>query len=477
MFCTRSATMRKLLLGVAVVTAVSAGTAVSVAPAANAGLKGNCHWMNDIDTCVMDILYPAGGAHGVYLQQVGGPVLADSNGGFEYEPASSIKPLIALYALTQVEDGAAQLSEPVPEISESGGPDDCPPSTFTGTEPLGTALRQMLQVSDNNRTDELMRFFGVSNLNNFATSLGLTGTHFQTSSSAPGFNVIGCLAYNLNPLPSTVDGNTMTLSDAAKVWTDIADLPAPYPAEFYELAAGRDMYNSQGYDFTGIWPAMMTVARQEAPAGLPAAEVQSYIDHMTVSVKGGGYGETDCTGSCSQASWLVFAGNAVIPSCTGHLVSETYYNWGYFINDAVQAGSSGNPVANQVFGEADAQLLAAPIAQGLASWASCAPHVTASLRLYSLPLSGPATVPLTRLLALLSDTDQTDIPADLYGTINWGDGSPVSDLAMDRGGHGTFFLQGWHQYPQSGTYQLTINVTDIASGKTATLTEPYTVTG
>jgi hypothetical protein len=135
--------MRRPLLGLAVITAVSASLTLSVAPVSNASPDTNFSSMSDIAHCVMGTLAPAGGTHGVYLQRTGGPVLATSHGGFEYEPASSIKPLIALYALTKVKDGAARLSEQVPKINESGGPEDCPPSTFSGTEPLGTALQQI----------------------------------------------------------------------------------------------------------------------------------------------------------------------------------------------------------------------------------------------------------------------------------------------------------------------------------------------
>ena len=462
------------LLGAAVIAALSPALTLSMSPASSAGPITNCSSMSDITSCVMGILAPAGGTHGVYLQQTNGPVLASANASFAYEPASSIKPLIALYALTQVADGNVLLSQQIPMISGAGGADDCPPATFSGYEPLGTALQQMLQVSDNNRTDELMRYFGVTNLNNFAASLGLTGTKFQTSTAAPGFNVIGCLAYGNYPLPATFDGNTMTLADAARMWTDIASLPGPYAAEFYELAAGRDMFNSQGYDFTGIWPAMVTIAQQEAPAGMPAAEVQSFIDHMTMAAKGGSYhavNEPECTESCEQANWFAFTGNAVIPSCTGHLVKETHYNWGYFINDAVEADTSTS-VAGQAIDNANAQLLAAPIAQGLASWASCAPHIPATIAFVPVgPIAHIPAVGLDQILGIMRDRDRTDIAADLYGTINWGDGSPVSDVTI-WGGHGFFLMFGWHQYyGPPATYQVTITVNDVASGQQATVTQ------
>ena len=284
--------------------------------------------------------------HGVYLQRMRGRVLAAENAKYAYEPASSIKPVIALYAITQLEKGRLRLSDKVRRIDESGGPDECPPTNFTGTEPLGTALQQMMEVSDNNRTDELMQYFGVAHLNAFAASLGMGHTMFHTSPDPPGFNVIGCLSYGYDPLPKSVDGNTMTLEDASKLWSAVAALPAPYADAFYELSAGRDMYNSQDYDFTGVWPAVTGIAFGEAPASLSATQTQEFIDHMTVSVKGGNYWVIDCPGtasSCKEATWWVFAGSARIPGCSGSTMTHTPYTWGYFVSDAVQAGSSSNP--------------------------------------------------------------------------------------------------------------------------------------
>ena len=78
----------------------------------------------------MGILSPAGGTQGVFLQRIGGSVLASSNASFQYEPASSIKALIALYALTQVKHKAVQLTTDIPMVSTANGPDDCPSGTI-----------------------------------------------------------------------------------------------------------------------------------------------------------------------------------------------------------------------------------------------------------------------------------------------------------------------------------------------------------
>jgi hypothetical protein len=131
-------------------------------------------------------------------------------------------------------------------------------------------------------------------------------------------------------------------------------------------------------------------------------------------------------------------------------------------------------VAGTAFFNASGELLAAPIAAGLASWASCSPAVTPTLTLAKRTvLSGP-TVGVDRVLATLADSDRTDISADLTGTINWGDGSATSFASLP-GGNGLFTVRGWHAYSAAGTYPVTITVTDVESGKSATVTEDITV--
>lgn len=283
-------------------------------------------------TCALRVLAPAGGTDGVYLRQVGGPVVASSNASRPFEPASSIKPLIALYAITRLEAHALSLTTRVPMIDGSGGPDDCPPAARTGTEPLGVALAQMLEVSDNNRTRELMQYFGVAALNRFARSIGLVHTHFQTSPRPPGFNVIGCNSYAQGTLPPSLDGNTLSLADAATLWTRLVTLPSPYGAVFADLAAGRAMYERQGYNFSGIWPDVVGLARSVAPVALTTRQVDAFLSHATVSVKGGSYYWSVCGDrSTCQRSWTSFAFALELPTCAGASLHHTTYVGGDFV--------------------------------------------------------------------------------------------------------------------------------------------------
>jgi hypothetical protein len=444
--------------------------AVSASPS-GAVVTPVCTSLPNLATCVTGLLNA--NSDGMYLKQEGGKVLASANADFAYEPASSIKVLIAYYAFEQVKAGKALLSDQIPMISTAGGPGDCPPATITGSESIRDAIKNMLRNSDNNRTRELMQHFGVDNLNAFAVSLKLTNTHFQTSASPPGFNVVGCLSYPDPPLPNTVDGNTMSLTDASTLWTDVDKLPAALRETFFEVAAGREMLNSQGFDFTGYWPTMQSLAQALAPAGMSAAQVESFISHMTVSVKGGSYEITDGNPGFPQwASWFIFAGIATIPSCAKTKVKETKYTWGYFVSDHISIGS---PDASG-FNAASGQILAPLIARGIANWAQCAPTVVAAPAITTpkpLTLKNGADIVPKTVLAKFTDPDKTDIAADIEATINWGDGSSSPDGTV-YGKNGHFKVGGSHRYAGPGIYTAFITVHDVGSGDSATA--PVTIT-
>ena len=458
-------------------TGVAALCIVGTAPAASA-LDGGITCSNPatITTCVMNMLTPPGGEQGVFLKQVGGAVLATDNATVPYEPASSIKPVIALYAMKKVQQGSLKLTSLVPEINPFGGPGDCPPGTFVGSEQLGSAIEAMLENSDNNRTEELMEFFGVANLNAFAASLGLSGTMFQTAVGSPGFNVIGCLSYGFSPLPSTVDGNTMTLADITTLWQDIAALPAPYADTLYELAAGRDMANLQGSDGTGTWPIMQTLVSELAPASMSAAQVLSFMDHMTVAIKGGDYFVADCSGPGCEATWWVNAGVIKVPTCVGHSVVEKTYIWGFNESDVV-GPSASNP--DQTPGgvadiNAKGELFGAPIAQALAGWKACAPTGKVKLHVAKAKLSSGITVGVGTTLTTVTDSDKADIAPDLNAKISWGDGG-FPTLAVLSGGNGAFTVHGWHQYKHAGKFNATVTVTSLQNNRSAKKTIKVTV--
>jgi len=417
---------------------------------------------SSITLCALKVLAPAGGTEGVYLKQVGGSVLASWNPSYPFEPASSIKAVIALYALTQVMGGALAMTTPIPEISTAGGTEDCPPATIVGTEPLGTALQQMLQVSDNNRTRELMQYFGVGALNTFVTSLGMTSTHFQTSLLTPGFNVIGCDSYPGSALPPSLDGNTMSLSDLGILWSKIAALPAPFSSAFYALAAGREMSNSMGYDFTGIWPGVVKLVRAVAPTGMSSALVTSFIDHSQVSVKGGSYEWHICqSGAKCERAWASFAFVAYFPSCARASLRQTEYVGSDFVSASDTAYAS-TPVAYNVTGPAIMALLRSPVTSAMKNWKLCAPKQLPVLVVHGSTMRSSRTVGVGATLATITDTASSDTAADMVATISWGDGT--RSVATISGGRGTFQVHGWHSFPTGGVHTLTIIVKSEATG-------------
>src|SRR4029077_18056074 len=100
---------------------------------------------NAITSRVGQLLRAGGinGVQGLYLKQVGGPVLANLEESFVYEPASSIKVLAHLYTMTQVPNGAATLTHSTHQYAN--GPESCPdPAQLGGMEPLSTALQEMM---------------------------------------------------------------------------------------------------------------------------------------------------------------------------------------------------------------------------------------------------------------------------------------------------------------------------------------------
>ena len=456
-----------ILVGVS--TRADAASLVSSAGSAQISAAGvNVACKASVTACALHVLSPAGGTEGVYLKQVGGAVLASNNSSYAFEPASSIKAVIALYALTQVEHGAVYLTTQVPEIDGSGGAGDCPPATIIGTEALGTALQQMLQLSDNNRTRELMQYFGVGALNSFAASLGLSSTHFQTSAKAPGFNLIGCNNYPGNGLPTTMDGNTTSLTDLASLWTKIAALPAPYANAFFQFAAGRSMVNTLNVDSSGIWPDLVNLVHAVAPKSLTSAQVQSYIDHIDLSAKIGEYRWSICqTTQLCERSWSALGFTTLLPSCSrAHTVQETEYVGGDFVSSSDTAYTPQNPIAYNVVALAVEQMLARQVAGGLANWSSCAPAALPQLSGSGITSRAPLTIGLGLTLATFRDTDLSEITGDLVGSVDWRDGpNNGSDrsYAIVSGSHGVFTVRGWHQFTKAGPHTIYVSLKSVAA--------------
>jgi hypothetical protein len=309
---------------------------------------------NEITTRVGNILRSGGvgGVQGLYLQQVGGSVLANLEDSETYEPASSIKVLIHLYAMTQVQNGSVNLNTQIPHNTD--GPDSCPStSDFSGTESLQMALREMMWHSDNARALELTQYFTDAKINAFGKAIGMTNTSIN--------QILGC-AY---------PPDTMTLDDAATLYQQVAEgsiLDSNNIGIFYSLMAGKSEFESEGYDFTSIWsPDVADIISQEAPAGYTAAQEKTYQANMDLVYKPGGYVLCQNDSCTSILEDVTVFGWFQVPVCTTGGTSYNQYVFGIYLYDAPDTSwySGKTTVADTNFNNAKAELMREQIQAGL----------------------------------------------------------------------------------------------------------------
>ena len=292
------------------------------------------------------------GWNGHYVKQVsgaplaGGPVLCAAADAREFDPASAIKVVIATYAMNLVQHKQAKLTDTVPLFD---------PNNFCnlqqiGTETLGNAITQMMQNSDNARTDMLINRYGFSTLNNFAHSLGMASTNINTYVDCPG--------------PHT----TLTLDDAATIYTGLANhtiLSTGTVKKLYSMMAGRN------YDFAGMWTDLQPIIAAEAPAGLTSAQIASFTAGITLSYKSGGYtwpgGIPDINGQTEYGDEGI-DGVVGIPYCKGTKKLLRQYVFGFF-HESTASDSDQSPYFTAI--GAGAELLREQVQTGLASWSSC----------------------------------------------------------------------------------------------------------
>ena len=283
------------------------------------------------------------GETGLYLKQVGGGVQDNLQETRIFEPASSIKILIGLHAMRQVDQGLASLSDSV-VVYAAPASGSCPTSTIIGTEPMGNAILAMLENSDNQRTKAMIDTFGFAAINATASAIGLTGTHLN--------HYPGC---------GGPPANQLTLADAGIMYEGIANGTLLSASSRTALYARMP---AQAGDFTGIQGTVNSIVDAESPAfGLTAAEISQFKSRLATHYKAGGY--TLCpTGPCFE--YRSVAGSAEIPQCARGIIGNRTYVWGIFID-----GASSAAAADSTFNAAKAEPLREPIRAALSSWALC----------------------------------------------------------------------------------------------------------
>jgi hypothetical protein len=295
------------------------------------------------------------GVQGLYLKQVGGSVLAALEDGTIYEPASSIKALANLYSMTKVENGSIHLTTPITHYSN--GADSCPtPPVVDGTETLGLAIREMMWHSDNTRTREITDHFTDSAINNYVHSIGMHNSGF--------YDIVGCGG----PIP-----NQLTLDDADVLYEGVAQqhlLNAANRGIFYSNMAGRAQYESEGYDWTGVWDTdIPNLINEVAPAGTTTAQKSAYMALMDTAYKAGNYVFCENSSCTDIDEDIAITGWFQLPFCSSSATTYHEYVWGIFFSNVASTGWSSGVVTqtDSNFNTAKSELMREQIAAGMAS--------------------------------------------------------------------------------------------------------------
>lgn len=292
------------------------------------------------------------GAQGVYLKQVGGPVLAVQQERQVFDPVQTVAIMPVLYAFEGARVGAMTLDGPITRFTNA--PTGCPnPGTPGGTEPLSTAIREMMWHNDNARMHQINVAFGRAAVDKFSLSLGYP---VMTQPQIPGCQTPG----------------RATLAELAAVWERVVS-GALYPQfreTFLNNLAGKRQAAAEGSDYEHIWDTdVLRMIREEAPAGTTLAQMDQFQSSMDVGYKSGAVSSCRVTPCTEVLEDLSIAGWAKVPYCSGGLTASREFVFGLFISGALDTSWTPGKLtaAVQNFRAGRAELLREQIRDGLAS--------------------------------------------------------------------------------------------------------------
>ena len=392
-----------------------------------------------ITTRVMGILNAAGsGTTGMYVKEVGGPVIAAQNENFAFAPASSIKVLLHLYMHDQVEASAANFTDQV--TLYAGASTSCPNgAAVLGTEDLDDSAAKMMRVSDNPATRAQYEHWAPfpGTVNAYATSIGLTQTQFT--------NFVGC-DFGLAGL----DGNTTSLTDLGIIYESVNDssrIAGAIRTNFYNTMSGREQAVSFGGDFTGIWPVLTAMVDVEKPAGMPNELRNDFVAGMTANHKGGSYQSCSTVG-CARTQFLSWAGSAVFPTCESNAFSSRSYVWGAFIHGSLDPSYNGTASpADTAFTNVRAEPLREQMNAALAGFGACyPPDVTVT----TTPAAPPAGQD-----GWFNAADLAANGGGITVNVSATDDSGVTNLVCTDDGNPVTVLNQSGSNPRTGSFQLT----------------------
>lgn len=319
-----------------------------------------------------------GGTRGLRLRQVGGNVLYSKNPDFVFYPASTIKVLQHLYAMSLVDDGLWGLDSMAVSVCTSAAGTNCsaapnPLACTVTDQDLSHVLAKMMEDSSNRHTNALqehvtlfhypyappfqndLTHYGRLVFNEFGTDeLGLSDTGIN--------HKFGCGAYCDNDEPST-----MTLRDAERIYRAIAvDTSILSPA-------GRvDLKDHMRNESEGLFD---DIVDQEAAATGKTAWKAAFRDRVYVVWKPGFW-------NCSGKTYRSTAGLVQLPTHNG--AYKRLYTWGVFTH-----GSEDWAYLPGTTGDAVQELLRTPIRAALLTWGLGFEQAPVAAELRGLLLSSP----------------------------------------------------------------------------------------
>jgi hypothetical protein len=268
---------------------------------------------------------------------VGGGEECSLNDTFVYEPASMLKILHAAYAMDQIAAGNDSLNNSI-LIRDTCNNNECPnPSQpcSSANESLSTAIREMMEQSDNNRTMEIELRYGRTNLNNYAAALGLPSTRIN--------HWIGC------GTPS----NTFSCLDACNLYELIADgtlFPQSNQDTLYDL-----MVNGNG-----TTSSLATIIDQEAAStNLTSSEIADFKSRVDWAAKGGRY-TVNSLFYRSEGGWVSLPHRSIFLG--GYIYLPYEYTMAAFVH-----GSSDDAATERVY-SVKFEILREQIREALESW-------------------------------------------------------------------------------------------------------------
>jgi hypothetical protein len=266
------------------------------------------------------------GVVGIYLKEIGGPVLQAFNENTIFEPASTIKATVHLHGMLAVQNGPPQLNDPINWLADMtkfdmnnnyvcGGADCYADNTVMMASDRDDSHRLMLECSDNANTQALRDVYGDPNIRD--TMYNVVGMSMSSQLN----HSIGC------GNDAIATPNQLTLSDIGLLY----EMASTGLLDDFHLGVFYDLLpNGEGFFDT-------PVDEEAAIRLLTGSEISDFKDQVMTAWKPGGY---TLIINNQQLEYRSRAGWAKIPfACEG---TDTEYVFGHFVDAATDLDLQDN---------------------------------------------------------------------------------------------------------------------------------------